>query len=97
MQESTGTIIQQYWPVVLFVLGIIVSWVRYENKIDDLKRTSASERLAYDKEINSVKIQVGVIESKIEAYKDKTGESIGAIREDIREIKTILKGNVITE
>lgn len=68
--------INNYWSVLTFIVIVIASWVRYEGINKD-----------QDKEIIAIKSDVAKLQDKLE----KHDAVVNTIKEDMVEIKTILR------
>lgn len=72
-------LVQNYWTIILFVGGIIISWSRYEAK-----------NTAQDKQIADLEKRMVYTENKLETHVKNTDLFREEIKSDITEIKTNL-------
>lgn len=56
--------IQQYWFIIVFVGGVIGSWVRYEAKLDAVKKEVGERKEDNDKEVKELRERMRAVEIK---------------------------------
>lgn len=90
-------LITKYWSILGFIFVAIASWVKYSQSLSDLKLDMQKQKEEHDTRIVEVQSNVKEVTIRLEAHKDKTTELMNTIQQDIREIMTILKGNIINK
>lgn len=89
--------ITQYWSLLAFVGVTIGSWVRFTGQVSEQKLDMQKQKEEHDKQILKLEVSHENLQNRFDEHKDKMSESMGLIQQDIREIMTILKGNLISK
>ena len=90
-------LLTKYWSLLAFVGVTIGSWVKFTGQVADMKVDMKAQKEEHDKQILKLEVSQDTLQTRFDEHKDKMSESINLIQQDIREIMTILKGNIITK
>mgnify|MGYP006329483769 CR=1 len=90
-------LITKYWSLIAFVGVTIGSWVKFTGSVADMKVDMQKQKEEYDKQILKLEVSQENLQTRFDEHKDKMSESMNLIQQDIREIMTILKGNIINK
>lgn len=83
--------ILKYWQIIAVIVTAIVSWVKFNDDLIEIKIDMKGQKEEHDKQITEMKMDIKANEVKVDALKDKLTESINDIQKNIVEIMTILK------
>jgi len=90
-------LLTKYWSLLAFVGVTIGSWVKFTGQVADMKVDMKAQKEEHDKQILKLEVSQDTLQTRFDEHKDKMSESINLIQQDIREIMTILKGNIINK
>ncbi len=83
--------INKYWTILSGIVSFIGVFFYVQFKITDIDRAMKDQKENHDKQIGDLQVNVRANEVRVDSLKDKMGEMINLIQQDIREIMTILK------
>lgn len=83
--------INNYWTILAGIGSFVatIAYLKFSN--DEIRKDMSAQKEAHDKDITGLITKHDVLDTKFNEHKDKIGEAMNLIQQDIREIMTILK------
>lgn len=83
--------INKYWTILAVIVSVIGVFSYTQFKQTDMDARMEDQKENHDKSISELQVKITAVEVKVDNLKDKLGETINLMQQDIREIMTILK------
>ena len=83
--------INKYWTILAGIVSVIGVFFYTQFKQTDMDARMEDQKENHDKSISELQVKITAVEVKVDNLKDKLGETINLMQQDIREIMTILK------